>query len=388
MDKTREIRNLIIAYLRDEISEDELHRLQDWIKAGKNHKLLFEELFDEEKRQKDIREYASFHTSSKWQELKEEINLPPSRKFRLLTFRTVAATAAITLVVAAALIYSQQSPENATPHTEVAQIVPGSPHAILISENGQQIRLGSTEDSCRKIILGTDTLRISEGKSLSYGQTITAGTIEWHTLKIPRGGEFKLTLEDGTEIWLNSETELKYPTHFPENERRIILSGEAYFNVSPNPLKPFIVSTPKMDTKVLGTSFNISAYPDEPKDHTTLVTGSVEIKDKENGQILRLEPGEQALLQDGRLTVQKVDTKLYTLWRMDRFTFSSENLEEVIRKLSRWYNAEFFFANSSLKQKQFTGSLPKYTDIAQVLSIIEMTTNIKFQIKDNTIVIQ
>lgn len=388
MDQTREICNLIIAYLRDESSKDELRQLQDWIKAGKNHKLLFEALLDEEKRQKDIRAYASFQTNNKWQELKKEINLPPVRKFRLLPFRKIAVTVTITLVIAAALIYLQQSPQTPTPPAKITQIVPGSPHAILISENGQQIKLESAENSCRKIILGTDTLKISEGKSLVYGQTPTTSRIEWHTLRIPKGGEFKLSLEDGTEIWLNSETELKYPTHFPDNERRIILSGEAYFNVSPNPLKPFIVSTPKMETRVLGTSFNISVYPDEPKNHTTLVTGSVEIKNKENRQIVRLAPGEQALLQDGRMTVQKVDTKLYTFWRMDRFTFSSENLEEVIRKLSRWYNVEFFFVNSSLKQKQFSGSLPKYTDIAQVLKIIEMTTDIKFQIKNNTIVIQ
>lgn len=388
MDKIHEIRNLIIAYLRNEISENELNKLQDWIKTGKNHRLLFEELLDEEKRQMDIREYASFHTDSKWNELKEKINLPSSGKFHLPTFRTIAAAVAITLAIAAALIYSQQYRQSPVPQIEVVQIVPGSPHAVLISENGQQIRLGNTQDSCRQIVLGTDTLKITEGKNLKYGQAGTPGNTEWYTLKIPRGGEFRLTLEDGTEIWLNSETELKYPNHFPDNERRIILSGEAYFNVAPNPAKPFIVSTLKMDTKVLGTSFNVSAYPDESKDHTTLVTGSVEIRKKENGETIRLHPGEQALLQDGKLAVHKVDTKLYTLWRMDRFTFSSENLEEVIRKLSRWYNVEFFFANSSLKQKQFTGSLPKYADIAQVLGIIEMTTNIKFQIKDNTIIIQ
>lgn len=388
MDKIHEIRNLIIAYLKDEISEDELNRLQNWIKAGENHRLLFEALLDEEKRQRDIREYASFHTTGKWNELKKEINSAPSKKRHLRTFRTIAAAVAVTLAIAAALIYSQQARQSTVPPTAVTQLVPGSPHAILISENGQQFRLGNTQDSCHQIVLGTDTLKITEGKNLKYGQAGTPSNAEWYTLKIPRGGEFRLILEDGTEIWLNSETELKYPNHFPENERRIILSGEAYFNVAPNPLKPFIISTPKMDTKVLGTSFNISAYPDEPKEHTTLVTGSVEIKEKENGETIRLHPGEQALLQDGKLSVHKVDTKLYTLWRMDRFTFSSENLEEVIRKLARWYNAEFFFANSSLKQKQFTGSLPKYTDITQVLSIIEMTTNIKFQIKDNTIIIR
>ena len=132
----------------------------------------------------------------------------------------------------------------------------------------------------------------------------------------------------------------------------------------------------------------MSVYEDEESCHATLVEGEVEVADKVNGEKVVLTPGTQALLQGKEMTVRKVNTKLYTLWRLDRFTFASEDMEGVIRKLSRWYNVEFFFANASRKQKRFTGSLPKYSDISQVLKMIEMTTDIKFQLKENTIIIQ
>lgn len=211
---------------------------------------------------------------------------------------------------------------------------------------------------------------------------------EWHTLRIPKGGEYKIVLDDGTEIWLNSASELKYPAHFVGNERRVQLTGEAYFQVARNEAAPFIVETRDMDVKVLGTSFNVSVYEDEESCHATLVEGRVEVNDKVNGEKVVLTPGKQALLRGGEMTVREVNTKLYTLWRLDRFTFASEDMEGVIRKLSRWYNVDFFFANSSMKQKRFTGSLPKYADISQVLKMIEMTTDIKFEIKEHTIMIQ
>ena len=147
------------------------------------------------------------------------------------------------------------------------------------------------------------------------------------------------------------------------------LTGEAYFQVARNEAAPFIVETRDMDVKVLGTSFNVSVYEDEESCHATLVEGRVEVNDKVNGEKVVLTPGKQALLRGGEMTVREVNTKLYTLWRLDRFTFASEDMEGGI-------------------QKRFTGSLPKYADISQVLKMIEMTTDIKFEIKEHTIMIQ
>lgn len=384
----KEIHELLLAYLRDDISEEEMIRLQGWLDENERHQKLLDELRDKEVLQQEIGAYASFDTSRRWIQLKEEMD-KTSRKRRLLLRVWKSVAAVFVVAVAGGLLYWQIT-DSARPVEEqvlVAQIRPGETQAVLITGKGQQLLLQGLKDTCLDIT-GNETLKISKDGSLEYSLSALSRMPEWHTLQVPRGGEYKIVLDDGTEIWLNSASELKYPAHFVGNERRVCLVGEAYFQVARNEAAPFIVETRDMDVKVLGTSFNVSAYEDEENSHATLVEGRVEVDDKVNGEKVTLTPGEQALLQGKEMVVREVNTKLYSMWRLDRFTFASEDMEGVIRKLSRWYNVNFFFSNSSMKQKRFTGSLPKYSDISQVLKMIEMTTDIKFQVKGNTIIIQ
>lgn len=384
----KEIHELLLAYLRDDISEEEMIRLQGWLDENERHRKLLDELRDKEVLQQEIGAYASFDTSRRWIQLKEEMD-KTSRKRRLLLRVWKSVAAVFVVAVAGGLLYWQIT-DSARPVEEqvlVAQIRPGETQAVLITGKGQQLLLQGLKDTCLDIT-GNETLKISKDGSLEYSLSALSRMQEWHTLQVPRGGEYKIVLDDGTEIWLNSASELKYPAHFVGNERRVCLVGEAYFQVARNEAAPFIVETRDMDVKVLGTSFNVSAYEDEENSHATLVEGRVEVDDKVNGEKVTLTPGEQALLQGKEMVVREVNTKLYSMWRLDRFTFASEDMEGVIRKLSRWYNVNFFFSNSSMKQKRFTGSLPKYSDISQVLKMIEMTTDIKFQVKGNTIIIQ
>ena len=384
----KEIHELLLAYLRDDISEEEMIRLQGWLDENERHRKLLDELRDKEVLQQEIGAYASFDTSRRWIQLKEEMD-KTSRKRRLLLRVWKSVAAVFVVAVAGGLLYWQIT-DSARPVEEqvlVAQIRPGETQAVLITGKGQQLLLQGLKDTCLDIT-GNETLKISKDGSLEYSLSALSRMPEWHTLQVPRGGEYKIVLDDGTEIWLNSASELKYPAHFVGNERRVCLVGEAYFQVARNEAAPFIVETRDMDVKVLGTSFNVSAYEDEENSHATLVEGRVEVDDKVNGEKVTLTPGEQALLQGKEMVVREVNTKLYSMWRLDRFTFASEDMEGGIRKLSRWYNVNFFFSNSSMKQKRFTGSLPKYSDISQVLKMIEMTTDIKFQVKGNTIIIQ
>lgn len=384
----KEIHELLLAYLQDDISEEEMIRLQGWLDENERHRKLLDELRDKEVLRQEIGAYASFDTSRRWIQLKEEMDKTP-RKRRLLLRVWKSVAAVFVAAVAGGLLYWQIT-DSARPVEEqvlVAQIRPGETQAVLITGKGQQLLLQGLKDTCLDIT-GNETLKISKDGSLEYSLSALSRMPEWHTLQVPRGGEYKIVLDDGTEIWLNSASELKYPAHFVGNERRVCLVGEAYFQVARNEAAPFIVETRDMDVKVLGTSFNVSAYEDEENSHATLVEGRVEVDDKVNGEKVTLTPGEQALLQGKEMVVREVNTKLYSMWRLDRFTFASEDMEGVIRKLSRWYNVNFFFSNSSMKQKRFTGSLPKYSDISQVLKMIEMTTDIKFQVKGNTIIIQ
>ena len=384
----KEIHELLLAYLRDDISEEEMIRLQGWLDENERHRELLDEFRDKEVLQQEIGAYASFDTSRRWIQLKEEMD-KTSRKRRSLLRVWKSVAAVFVAAVAGGLLYWQTT-DSARPVEEqvlVAQIRPGETQAMLITGKGERLLLQGLKDTCLDIT-GNETLKISKDGSLEYSLSALSRMPEWHTLQVPRGGEYKIVLDDGTEIWLNSASELKYPAHFVGNERRVCLVGEAYFQVARNEAAPFIVETRDLDVKVLGTSFNVSAYEDEENSHTTLVEGRVEVNDKVNGEKVTLTPGEQALLQGKEMVVREVNTKLYSMWRLDRFTFASEDMEGVIRKLSRWYNVNFFFSNSSMKQKRFTGSLPKYSDISQVLKMIEMTTDIKFQVKGNTIIIQ
>ena len=387
MKVTKDIHELILSYLREDISEEEMSRLRVWLDENERHQRLLEELRDKDVLQREIGEYVSFDTSRRWGQLKEAME-EPVRKGRSL-LKVWGAVAAVVVAFVGGLLYWQMtgSPQPEVKQVAIARIEQGGMRAVLITETGQQVVLQGLKDTCLNIT-GTETLNIREDGSLKYSLSALSSMSECHTLRIPKGGEYKIVLDDGTEIWLNSASELKYPAHFVGNERRVQLTGEAYFQVARNEAAPFIVETRDMDVKVLGTSFNVSVYEDEESCHATLVEGRVEVNDKVNGEKVVLTPGKQALLRGGEMTVREVNTKLYTLWRLDRFTFASEDMEGVIRKLSRWYNVDFFFANSSMKQKRFTGSLPKYADISQVLKMIEMTTDIKFEIKEHTIMIQ
>lgn len=385
----KEIVQLIFAYLKNDISEEERLLLQEWIDRNERHRLLFERLVSENGRKEDMREFASFHTSEKWRELQGVLQMRARvRKKKILMRWSVAAAVVLAIGVVFLEVGRSKSTEIENRVVKTAEIRPGSSKAVLITEDGRQIALDELADVEGQMAVGNNTVEVVGKHTIKYETGVKDSVMKWHTLKIPRGGEFRVVFEDSTEVWLNSETELRYPVHFASNSREVFLQGEAYFKVSRDIRRPFVVKTSRMDTRVLGTSFNISAYPDEMKSHTTLEEGRVEVNDRMMGKTVCLLPGEQALLENGNLNVREVDTRLYSLWRMDRFVFSSESLDEVLKTLGRWYNTEFFFKKETSRNKRFSGSLPKYAEIDDVLKIIEMTTDVKFQIREGTILIE
>ena len=228
----KEIHELLLAYLQDEISEEEMIRLQGTLDENERHRKLLDELRDKEVLRQEIGAYASFDTSRRWIQLKEEMDKTP-RKRRLLLRVWKSVAAVFVAAVAGGLLYWQIT-DSARPVEEqvlVAQIRPGETQAVLITGKGQQLLLQGLKDTCLDIT-GNETLKISKDGSLEYSLSALSRMPEWHTLQVPRGGEYKIVLDDGTEIWLNSASELKYPAHFVGNERRVQLTGEAYFQVA------------------------------------------------------------------------------------------------------------------------------------------------------------
>ena len=209
-----------------------------------------------------------------------------------------------------------------------------------------------------------------------------------YELITPRGGEFKITLPDGTFVHLNSNSKLRFPKNFAPDKREIFLSGEAYFEVSKDTNKPFLVIAEDVQVKVYGTTFNINTLLGN-QIQTTLVKGSVGIRVQDSSQEYILKPSQQAIVEktDGNITIREVDTTPYTAWTEGIFLFDNERLETILDKLALWYDVELFYQNESVKDVRFTGYLKRYDNIDVILNAIESTVSATFHIKERTIII-
>ena len=211
-----------------------------------------------------------------------------------------------------------------------------------------------------------------------------------NNLTTPRGGEFKITLEDGTQVWLNAESQLIYPDTFSANERRVILKGEAYFEVVKDEQKPFYVESNGQVVRVYGTEFNVRSYEEDADIYTTLVSGRVSLQSMNGNEAeLILTPGKQAVFDKRQqsTSVRPVDTQVVTSWRRGMFVFEEQNLEQIMRDLSRWYNFSYEFKDTSLRETVFMGSVPRYGDFNEILEILEKSGGVKFRVKDRVVII-
>ena len=225
-------------------------------------------------------------------------------------------------------------------------------------------------------------------QELNYEQTKEGKKIEFHTLEVPKGGEYELKLSDGTRILLNSESKITYPSFFTGEERKVELVGEAYFEVTKSQA-PFIVRTKEMDVRVLGTSFNVSAYGDDDRVNTTLVSGKVQVLSHSGAAVYDLAPGYNLTFDKStkRVNTEKVDTEIYTAWTRGEFLFYNQDLDKILTQLSRWYDFEVEYKDDSIRKMRFTGGAEKKQSINYLLTKIEMITNLKFKEDGKRIVI-
>lgn len=265
-------------------------------------------------------------------------------------------------------------------------LVPRMEKAILYTGEGKAIML---ESGIKQRIVVADSFNIEQDSNLLSYAHVNYGDIvvkELHTIQVPRGGEFSMKLSDGTMVYLNSESDLRYPVQFNGGERRVSLSGEAYFNVEKSD-KPFIVEVDEFEVKVLGTRFNVHAYKGEASFETTLEQGSVEIGTKSKKMLLI--PGEQAVLtSEGELTKRKVDVGRYIGWKDGYCVFEDERLEDVMNMIARWYDIQVFYQNSVVKDVRINGNINRYKDFAVLLEKIEKLDIVHFKIRDKMIIVE
>jgi fecR protein len=257
---------------------------------------------------------------------------------------------------------------------------PGTNAVELILDNGEKVVLdGKAKSIANHAVSGIqdDSLR---GLTYARVQVNESEELIYNTLKVPTGGFYQLELADGTKVWLNSESELRFPVRFAAGGRDVYLKGEAYFQVKKNEGKPFTVFLNESSVTVLGTSFNIKAYKDEENIYTTLVEGSVRFSVEKGGEPVVLHPGMQSVwnVESGKTEVKKVDVNQFIAWRDGRFVFPSTTLEELMMQLKRWYNIEVEFEVPEVRRYEFRGAISRDMELANVLSLVEKTSNVVF----------
>lgn len=268
--------------------------------------------------------------------------------------------------------------------TAVNTIVPGKKQAVLVTESGEQILLGGAVS--QQVNTG-DGIRIDYDSvaGIRY-ETVGEEIPVYHTLKVPVSGEYQLTLSDGTMVWLNSGSELKYPVRFQGNIRQVELKGEAYFEVSKDKKKPFMVLAGEVSTRVYGTEFNIRSYAGEEVS-VTLVKGSISVKNEFLKQERMLQPGENACLSGNDFRIEQVDVRKYTAWKEGYFYYENECLDHILKDLKRWYDFDVVYTDNNLGNLRFEFWSFRHAPIETVARTLTRTNRIDMKMDGKTLII-
>lgn len=304
---------------------------------------------------------------------------------RLLPY---AAAAAVVLLIGTVYIF-QPFAETAAPvagNTNVLPLAPGGDRAMLTLADGSQIPLDSAGNGAIAAQGNVQVVKLGSGQ-LAYNSTQAGkeNQVSYNTLSTPRGGQFRIILPDGSNVWLNAASSLRFPTVFTGKTREVQLTGEAYFEVAKNTAMPFTVKVNDMAVKVLGTHFNVMAYRDENSIQTTLLEGAVNIQ--HGPQAVLLKPGQQARLNTaGKMTVnEEVDLEEVVAWKNGYFHFNHETLEGVMRQIGRWYDAEISY-EGNVPDREFGGKIARSSSVTDVLKILELS-KVNYRIEGKKIII-
>ncbi|MDB5148009.1 MAG: hypothetical protein JWQ57_2029 [Mucilaginibacter sp.] len=312
-----------------------------------------------------------------------------TRKKRSIWKLAMAAASVIIVASAVAILFRQASkPAKSNTIAQKNDIRPGRNKAVLTLANGQKITLTDSINGPIAVQSNIKIAKTAKGQivyELPKGVADTDLAPRYNTIEAPTGGQWEVILPDRSRVWLNAKSSLTYPTYFAGNERKVQLKGEAYFEIAHNAKMPFKVSSREQTVEVLGTHFDIMAYDDDNIIKTTLLEGSVKISS--NGQSRILVPGEQAQVSDaGTKVTNEIDLEDVVAWKNGYFKFN-DSLENVMRKISRWYNIEIKYANNVDPSLRFGGKISRYKNLSSALKIMELTGNIHFKIEGRRVTV-
>jgi len=377
------ISRLLASAVAGTLDATEELELNAWRNIHPDNEQLYQKVMHHEIFIKDLQAINRFDVACAYEQVSSKIEREDKKKGTTLIRKI--AVAAIVLVTLGFSAYWLGGGGKSTG----GDIRPGGNRARLTLADGSVVELSEQHG---EIIFG-DSLYYADGTSL--GASVDGKDVGMLKLATPKGGQYTIVLPDGSRVWLNAESSLTYPGSFDRVERQVELEGEAYFEISKKNVvngnkttsyKPFTVKTNNQVVRVLGTVFNVSAYPDEKWTKTTLVEGSVAItvnRDTKKEYILK--PGQQGIADEGGLQVKDIDLAAAVAWKNGQFVFVEEPLESVMQKVARWYNVEVVFEDKTLQRELIEGMVPRYTVVSELLDVLEKGGNVKFKIKDDKI---
>ena len=372
--------SLIKKSLIKDLSDKEQKEL-DQLLDDQSLQDVYKELSDRGYLKKQFMEYEKYSSQKAYREFKER----RGHSGRIRIVRWVAVVAAVwVLALGVTLWMTFGKKENVAPLPVASKIIPaGEKKATLTLADGTEVHV---EEITAQILEKGMNIEYRNGEIVYHKSEEKTTEVVYNKLEVPRGGECMIKLDDGTKVWVNAETKLKYPVTFVGDRREVVLEGEAFFDVAKNE-KPFIVKTSFGDVRVLGTAFGISAYASEPESYTTLVRGKVSVE-REGIKPVVILPGEQVVTsKDGKMIKQQVDVEEFVGWKDGIYVFKEKSLGEIMKTLERWYNISVDFQEKSLVDLPFTGNLKRYDDINVFFDALTRTGDMKYRVEGNQVIL-
>ncbi len=376
---------IIIKSIKGLGSEKELQELELWQKRAEEHQIFLDEIRDSEKLASDLSRYNQFDEHKGWKKFAEEKRLYPNHRSLWKTAVSIAAVLVL-FVSIGGVIYFMNTMQDTQDKLVESVIKPGSSKAILHVADQNDIALSDSVTAS----LGTEyevVAKVDKGQ-ISYGKNLRT-SLEM-SVEVPYKSEYQFVLSDGTMVWMNAGSKVTFQHPFDGNSRDIRIEGEVFLEVAKDASRPFVVHLPGNNAvEVLGTQFNIKAYPDELYQETVLVEGSILWKSN-SGKERILEPGQLLSMNnaDNQIEVEEVELYPHIAWKEGRFVYESQTLEAIMNDLSRWYGFNVIYQLSELRELHFSMDVQRYEDLSSILELFELTDKVKFEISDNHITIK
>jgi transmembrane sensor len=378
---THQIARLVSKHVAGTANDADQSELKEWLDQSDKHR----EMYDEWMKQlsKDLRTAQPADAKKAWRKF-YRMQHPMAARWLRPAYYAAAAVVVVVIALAGYMYFGGHTTDKMD-----MPIVAGSPKTLLLTETGDKVQVLPTiqvvKTNNEKEIFNQNGILRYDMIPEQVKEQFTSDV--YHTLQVPRGGEYQVVLSDGTHIHLNAESAIKFPVVFVPGDkvRKVSVVGEAYFEVAHNDQVPFEVQTSHGTVRVYGTKFNVRDYADEASTSVTLAEGSVSyIID---GKEYMLKPGMQSDYRNHQVSLHEVDITSYTSWATGTFEFNSMTLQEIMSRLSRWYDVDYQFTSPALKNSVFTGVAFRNAPLENILKQIEITTQIHFTIKNRTIII-